>query len=117
LGRRIKPLPGKVRIGSRLAKKPMKPSVVVLGFVLGAAFSITFSLFGVSIVYWMLGADYPRLAEEAPNLHVSLAFFAALTGFAALSFYAWIKALSWRWLPLLPLTATLVVIGLYYWPD
>jgi hypothetical protein len=95
----------------------MKPSVVVLGFVLGAAFSITFSLFGVSIVYWMLGADYPRLAEEAPNLHVSLAFFAALTGFAALSFYAWIKALSWRWLPLLPLTATLVVIGLYYWPD
>jgi hypothetical protein len=95
----------------------MKPSVVMLGFVLGAAFSITFSLFGVSIVYWILGSEYPRLAEEAPNLHVSLAFFATLTCFAALSFYAWIKTLPWRWLPLLPLVATLAAIGLYYWPD
>lgn len=95
----------------------MKPSVVVLGFVLGASFSITFSLAGVSLVYWILGSDYPRLSEEAPYLHVSLAFFATLTGFAAVSFYAWIKALSWRWLPLLPLVATLVTIGWYYWPD
>jgi hypothetical protein len=95
----------------------MKPSVVALGFLLGAAFSITFSLLGVSFIYWILGSDYPRLAEEAPYLHVSLACFAVLTTFAALSFYAWIKMLPWRVASLLPLAATLGVIVWYYWPD
>lgn len=95
----------------------MKPSVVVLGFVLGAAFSITFSLFGISVIYWILGSDYPRLAEEAPHLHVSLAFFAALTAFAGLSFYAWLKGLPWRAASLLPVAGTLAAIAWYYWPD
>lgn len=94
----------------------MRPSVVVLGFILGTAASILFALVGVAVIFLVLGPSYPRLEAEADSLFVNLAFFAALTVFAALSFYGNLKQRRWRNAAFLPLAAMLVIIGWYYWP-
>ena len=39
----------------------MRPTVVVLGFVLGSAAAITFALAGTAIVFVALRSEYPRL--------------------------------------------------------
>lgn len=95
----------------------MRPSVVLLGFVLGTAVSIMFSLVGVGVIYLILGPSYPRIQAEADSLLVSLAFFSALTVFAALSFYGVLKQRPWRAAALAPLIVNIVLIGWYYWPE
>ena len=95
----------------------MRPSVVVLGFVLGTAVSILFSLVGVAVIFLVLGPRYPRVEAEADSLLVSLAFFAALTVFAALSFYGVLKERRWRAAAIAPMLVTLALIGWYYWPE
>ena len=74
----------------------MRPSVVLLGFALGSAASITFALLGVTVVYWILGPDYPRLRTEFPTLLSSLALFGVLTAAAAASFYGQLRGKAWR---------------------
>lgn len=88
----------------------------MLGFVLGTATSILFSLVGVSIIFLVLGPRYPRLESELGSLHVGLGFFAALTLFAAMSFYGVLKERRWRAVAVAPTFLLLVVIGWYYWP-
>lgn len=95
----------------------MKPSVILLGLVLGTAGAILFSLVGVAVIFLVLGDEYPRLEAEADSLLVNLGFFALLTLFAALSFYSVLKARPWRAAALVPMIVTLLVIGWYYWPD
>ena len=75
----------------------MRPSVVLLGFVLGSVGAITFGLGGGAVVFAVLKKDYPRLASEVPVLLVNLAAFAALTAFAALSFYGQLQRRRWRY--------------------
>lgn len=95
----------------------MRPSVVLLGFVLGTASAILFSLVGVSIIYLVLGPRYPRLAYELGSLHIGLGFFAGLTLFAALSFYGVLKERRWGGVAVVPTFLLLVAIGWYYWPE
>jgi hypothetical protein len=94
----------------------MKPSVILLGFVLGSAASILFSLVGVAVIFLVLGPSYPRIQAETGSLYVGLGFFTALTVFAALSFYGVLKHRPWRAAALAPLAVVLGVIGWYYWP-
>jgi DMSO/TMAO reductase YedYZ heme-binding membrane subunit len=84
----------------------MRPSVVILGFVLGSAAAITFALLGVAIAFAVLRADYPRFDDELPGLLQSAAAFLLLTAAAAASFYAQLKRLAWRW----PATGLLVIV-------
>ena len=98
------------------AKITMKPSVVLLGFVLGSAASITFGLFGVVVVFMFLRADHPRLQTEFPSLVANLAAFAGLTVLAALSFYGQLREAAWRRLVIATLLAGLCVAGWWYWP-
>jgi len=95
----------------------MRPSVVLLGFVLGTAVSVMFSLVGVAVIFLVLGPKYPRIEAEADSLLVSLAFFGALTVLAALSFYGVLKQRRWRAAAIAPLIVNLVLIGWYYWPE
>ncbi len=94
----------------------MRPSVILLGFVLGTAVSILFSLVGVAVIFLVLGSEYPRVRAEADSLWTSLGFFALLTLFAALSFYGVLKKRPWRAAALVPMTIMLGIIGWYYWP-
>lgn len=94
----------------------MRPSLVVLGFVLGTTASITFSLFGVTVVYLVLRSDYPRVDAEFPAVLSNLAMFAALTAVAAASFYGHSKRKAWRGWASGLLVAGIALVGWHYWP-
>lgn len=95
----------------------MRPFVVLLGFVLGSAAGITFSLFGVAVVVLVLKEEYPRLDGELAPLLRSLAVFGVLTALAALSFYGEITARTWRRPCELALGVALAALAAYYWPS
>lgn len=95
----------------------MRPSVIVLGFVLGTAGAILFSLVGVAVIYLVLGPKYPRIAAEADSLFVNLGLWSLLTALAAVSFYGVLKERRWRLAAVVPLLGMLAVIGWYYWPE
>ena len=81
----------------------MRPTVAILGFVLGSAAAITFALAGTAIVFTVLRSDHPHLDAELAPLIINLALFASLTATAAACFYAETKERPWRrgaWLTL-----------------
>lgn len=95
----------------------MRPTVVVLGFVLGSAAAITFSLAGTTIVFFALRSEYPRLAGELGQLLVSAGLFSLLTAAAGSSFYGELKERPWRRGALFLLLATLTAVAAYHaWP-
>lgn len=95
----------------------MRPTVVVLGFVLGSAAAITFALAGTTIVFVTLRSEYPRLAGELGQLLVSVGLFFVLTVVAASTFYGELKERPWRRTALLILLATLTAVAIYHaWP-
>jgi hypothetical protein len=94
----------------------MRPSVVLLGFVLGSIVAITFGLGGVAVVFLVLRSDYPRFAAELPALLGSLGLFAALTAIAGASFYGQLRARAWRHLAVAMLAIALLASAWYYWP-
>ena len=94
----------------------MKPSVALLGFVLGSAASITFGLIGVVVVFLFLPPETPGLRLELPMLLGSLGGFAVLTVLAALSFYGQLKDAPWRRLAIAALLLGLGAVGWMYWP-
>jgi hypothetical protein len=94
----------------------MRPSLVLLGFVLGSAAAITFGLLGVAIVFLWLQPEYPRLESELPSLWLSLAMFTVLTGAAALSFYGQLKLAVWRRPVVAALLLGIGAVGWYHWP-
>jgi hypothetical protein len=94
----------------------MKPSVVLLGFVLGSAAAITFGLFGVAVVFTWLRPEYPRLDGELASLWTSLAMFAVLTGAAGASFYAQLKTKAWRRGAIALLLLGIGAVGWWHWP-
>ena len=100
----------------RAERHALKPSVVLLGFVLGSAGAITFGLLGVAVVFTWLLPDYPRLENELPTLWRSLGMFAALTCVAALSFYGQLRMKNWRWPAIAILLAGIATIGWIQWP-
>jgi hypothetical protein len=94
----------------------MRPSVVLLGFVLGSAAAITFGLLGVAVVFTFLQPEYPRLDNELPQLWWSLGMFAILTGTAAASFYGQLWSTPWRRAAVVLLLFGIGAIGWYHWP-
>jgi hypothetical protein len=95
----------------------MRPSVVILGFVLGSAVAISFSLVGVVIVFLVLRSDYPRFDSELPALLGSLGIFAALTIAAGFAFYGQLRNAPWRRPAVLVLAIGLAAATWFYWPS
>jgi hypothetical protein len=93
----------------------MRPSVVILGFVLGSAAAISFSLAGVVIVFTVLRSEYPRLDAELPALLGSLGIFAGLTVAAGLAFYGQLRNAAWRRPAVLALVIGLAGAAWFYW--
>jgi hypothetical protein len=94
----------------------MRPSVVILGFVLGSAAAISFSLAGVVIVFAVLRSDYPTLETELPALLESSGIFGALTVAAGFAFYAQLRNAAWRRPAVLVLLIDLAATTWFYWP-
>lgn len=94
----------------------MRPSVALLGFLLGSAAAISFALAGVAVVFTVLRSEYPRLDAELPALLGSLAMFAALTAVAAAAFYGQLRHARWRWPVHAVLFLGLAFAAWFYWP-
>lgn len=95
----------------------MRPTVVILGFVLGSAAAITFALIGTAIVFAVLRSEYPRLEAELRPLSISVVLFALLTVAAGSSFYGELKLKEWRRSSWLALGVMLVAVAAYHaWP-
>jgi len=92
----------------------MKPSVVLLGFLLGSSSAICFGLLGVAFVFWLLSPEHPELQTEIGPLIQHLGRFAVLTAFAATSFYGLLRQRPWRRVSVAALLLVLGVIALGY---
>ena len=91
----------------------MRPTVVILGFVLGSAAAISFALGGTVIVFALLRSEYPRLDAEIAPLLTSTGLFVSLSVAAAASFYGELKQRTWRRFAQLGLVAALIVVTAY----
>ena len=89
---------------------------MLVGFVLGSAAGITFSLFGVLIVYLVLRSEHERFAAEIGPLVTHLTLFTALTSVAALTFYAEVRRFPWRTAAHVVLAGVLASVVAFYWP-
>jgi hypothetical protein len=94
----------------------MRPAVVLVGFVLGSAAGIAFSLFGVLIVYLVLRSEHPRIGAEIGPLLTHLMLFGALTVVAAVTFYAELRQFTWRSACRVALVGALAGLAASYWP-
>lgn len=102
--------------GDRASSHALRPSVVLLGFVLGSVGAITFGLLGVAVAFTWLRPNYPRLDVELPALWRSLGMFAGLTAAAALSFYGQLRAKAWRGAAICVLLVGIAAVGWFHWP-
>jgi hypothetical protein len=94
----------------------MRPSVVLLGFLLGSSGAICFGLFGVAFVFLLLRSEHPQLAAEIGPLLTHLARFTVLTATAGASFYAVLKGRRWRVPALVGLAIVLSAVVVSYIP-
>ncbi len=92
----------------------MRPSVVLLGFLLGSSGAICFGLFGVAFVFWVLGPEHPELQAEIGPLLTHLGRFSVLTAVAAVSFYGLLRQRVWRRLSVAVLIVVLGAVILAY---
>jgi len=96
----------------------MRPTVVVLGFVLGSAAAITFALAGTTIVFITLRSEYPRLEDELRPLLLNVGLFSLLTLAAGSSFYAELRGRPWRRVAQAALIVVLAAVAAYLaWPE
>lgn len=94
----------------------MRPLTAVTLILLGSSFAITFSLFAVTIVFLVLGDDYPRLQHEFDALLSSLGIFTVMTVISATSFYTLIKDHRARYWAQAAMWLGVLGIGWFYWP-
>lgn len=94
----------------------MRPLTVITGIILGSCLSIAFSLAAVSLIFLILGDEYPRLSHEIRPLMQSFGLFTAMTAISAVSFYALVKEHPGRWAAQAMMWAGLVGVGVFYWP-
>jgi len=94
----------------------MRPALVLVGFVLGSAAGITFSLFGVLVVYLVLRSEHARFAAEIGPLLTHLTLFTMLTSVAAVTFYAEVRHFAWRTTSRAVLAGVLASVVAFYWP-
>ena len=93
----------------------MRPSAVLLGFLLGSSAAISFGLSGVALIFWLLGPEHPELNPEIGPLLAHLVRFLVLTAVAALSFYGLLRGRPWRRLGVVALILVIGAVALSYW--
>jgi hypothetical protein len=92
----------------------MRPSVALLGFLLGSSGAICFGLLGVAFVFWLLAPEHPELGPEIQPLILHLGRFGVLTAVSALSFYGLVTQRPWRQFSIAVLSLTLGAVILSY---
>ena len=94
----------------------MRPSVVLLGIVMGSTVSIAVALLMTGVVFLLLPEYGHRLAEERDPLLTACLLSVLLAGVAGASFYGELKARRWRFAAHGALLVMLVLSLWVYWP-
>jgi hypothetical protein len=94
----------------------MRPFTVLIGILLGSSASMTFGLVAVMIVFGVLVRSHPTLTVELPRLLAGTVVFSLLTASSAGSFIGQLRARPWRYWAHGATAASLLLIGLMYWP-
>ena len=94
----------------------MRPFTVLIGILLGSSASMTFGLVAVLAVFAVLVRDHPTLSLELPRLLAGVLAFFLLTASSAGSFVGQLRGRPWRGWAHLATAASLLLIGLMYWP-
>lgn len=95
----------------------MRPLAVLNAILFGSAAAITFGLFGVLVVFLILGGRYPEMRAELPALWRSGALFAALAVVSGASLFSVLKGLRWRWVAQIATWLLVAGITLFYVRD
>ena len=94
----------------------MRPLAVLIGIVMGSAFSIALGLGMVLIIFLILAPERSELAAEFGPLLRAVGLFTLLSATAAASFFGELRNLPWRRLALAGLVVSLALVGWVYWP-
>ncbi|NJO12256.1 MAG: hypothetical protein HC872_00935 [Gammaproteobacteria bacterium] len=94
----------------------MRPLAVLIGIVMGSAFSIALGLGMVLIIFLILAAERAELAAEFGPLLRALGLFCLLSAAAGASFFGELRGRSWRRLALGALGVSLILVVWVYWP-
>lgn len=95
----------------------MRPLTVLTGIILGSAFSIALGLSVVLLIFAIIGADHPQIDAERGGIVEAIALFTVLTALAAVSFIGQLRGRWWQYPGVVVMWGTLVLIGMYYWPE
>lgn len=74
----------------------MRPVAFITGVLLGTSSSIALGLSVVTLLFFVLADDYPRLADELGILVRTTVAFLLMTAICAVGFIGVIKEKTWR---------------------
>lgn len=95
----------------------MQPLVVLIGIVMGSSVALTAGLIMTLLVFLLLPEFHERLSGEFLPLGKAIAWAVLLTATSASAFWSQVKKRPWRVYALLAMLATMLVVGVYYWPE
>jgi hypothetical protein len=94
----------------------VRPLAVINAIVFGSAAAISFGLCAVLAIFLILRGRHPEFDDELVPLMRSSAWFVCLAVVAGASLLGVLRARRWRWLAFGGMWATVVLIGVFYWP-
>ena len=92
----------------------MRPLTVLFGMLLGTCVSVTFTLAGLALIWFVVQHSDPRLAVAIPHRPSAIAASLLLTALAALSFIGQLRLRPWRRFAHLATVAALAVGTLWF---
>jgi hypothetical protein len=94
----------------------MQPLAIVTGILMGTSAAIAASLSVVSLLFFLLGDEHPRLDAEFGPLMASTGIFLGLTGLCAAGFLGVVKNTRWKWPAQGAMWTAIAGVVLYYLP-
>lgn len=94
----------------------MQPLAIVTGILMGTSAAIAASLSVVSLLFFLLGDEHPRLDAEFWPLMVSTGIFLVLTGLCVAGFLGVVKNKRWKWAAQGVMWTGLAAVVFYYMP-
>lgn len=95
----------------------MQPLVALIGIIMGSSVALMAGLIMTLLVFLLLPEFQERLSGEYLPLAKAIAWAAMLTATSASAFWSQIKQRPWRVYALLAMFASMLAMGLYYWPE
>lgn len=94
----------------------MLPLTFINGVLFASAAAIALGLAVVSLLFFILGTDHPRLEGEWRTLLLTTSYFLVLTAMCGVSFIGALKQRPWRLAAQAAMWVMLGLLAWYHWP-